>query len=75
MLRCYWLVTGIFIFLGAMLCAKPPIPTPADAPVLGDWDPYLLKQLLEGEPLGKDAGIRDIFHRDDFKNLISTTSR
>lgn len=71
MLRCYWLFTGIFIFLGAMLCAKPPIPTPADAPVLGDWDPYLLKQLLEGEPLGKDAGIRDIFERDDFKNLVS----
>ncbi|MCP4849142.1 MAG: alkaline phosphatase family protein [Verrucomicrobiaceae bacterium] len=58
------------IFFPASLPAKPPIPTPADAPVLGDWDPYLLKQLLSGGKLGNDAGIKDIFGRDDFRALV-----
>lgn len=71
-----FLATAInfIIFLGAQAFAKPPIPTPADAPVLGELDPYLLKTLLEGEPLGKEAGIKDIYQRDDFKALVAKHS-
>ncbi len=57
--------------ISAATClAKPPIPTPRDAPVLGELEPYLFAQLLDGEPLGKDAGVKDLFAREDFKTLV-----
>ena len=50
--------------------AKPPIPTPADAPIVGELDPFLLGRLLDGQPLGKDAGIKDLQGDEEFEALV-----
>jgi len=51
--------------------AKPPILTPPDAPVLGEVEPFLLQSLLDGEPLGKDAGIKDLQGVEEYGKLVT----
>jgi alkaline phosphatase D len=55
----------------ASALGKPPLPTPPDAPVLGEWDPFLLSRLVEGEPLGNEAGIKDLQDDPQFNELVA----
>ncbi len=55
---------------GQFAAAKEPIPTPPDDPVIGALEPFLFERLLEGEPLGKEAGVKDLVGDADFAALI-----
>ena len=57
-------------FLVGHVLAKPPIITPENVPFMGEMDSFLIKSILEDDSLGKDAGIKDVYLRNDFKKIV-----
>ena len=59
----------VLIVCPALVAGKPPIPTPRETPVVGDWDHYLLQTLYQHEH--PDSGLADIVQQKKFQNLIA----
>ncbi len=61
--------TVLMLIAPGPLAAKDPIPTPADTPVLGEVDAYLLKTLYASKDA--DAGLASLVATDGFKALVA----
>lgn len=56
------------LFTCASLQAKPPIMTPADTPVLGELDPFIISEIYNSKNV--EASLADLQDSDAFKALI-----
>lgn len=56
------------LLLPLPLLAKPPIPTPADTPVLGEVEPWLFKNIMDGED--KDGSLAKVYKEPSFQALV-----
>ncbi len=59
---------GILLFPILSLTAKPPIPTPANTPVLGEVEPWLFKNILKAKDV--DGSLAKVYQRKDFRALV-----
>jgi alkaline phosphatase D len=60
--------TCFLIVLSSVSSAKPPIPTPADTPMMGEVDAYLLENLYSVEET--DTGLARIVSEPRFQELV-----
>jgi len=60
--------TLLSIFISSNVQAKPPILTPTETPLMGEFDPYLLETLYKTED--NDTGLTSIVNDSRFKDLV-----
>ncbi len=59
----------MLLWMSTMAGAKEPLPTPADVPLMGEMDAYLLESLWEGEG-NPDGALGSISDREDYRAIV-----